>query len=206
MSKKYAEWHDAIVERARSRNELACYSEAHHVIPRCFGGDDGPDNLVSLTYREHFLVHWLLTKTTKGPALRRAQLALRGVAIGLNFRPIKPWQTRVAAMAIRDLEADPEIDAARAEARRLRADQTRLEKRRAHLRARRSLVARKEYIEFLLSEPQTGLNRRQLTRMGNAWINGSGKIKVRSQFADGMARFSEGKRKKLLDAKGAIFK
>jgi hypothetical protein len=38
------------------------YYERHHIIPKCMGGDDTHDNLVLLSAREHFLVHWLLAK------------------------------------------------------------------------------------------------------------------------------------------------
>lgn len=38
------------------------YSEKHHIIPRCMGGDDSKDNLVQLTPEEHFLAHKLLCK------------------------------------------------------------------------------------------------------------------------------------------------
>lgn len=38
------------------------YTESHHIIPRCLGGTDDPDNLVSLPTKAHFLVHLLLTK------------------------------------------------------------------------------------------------------------------------------------------------
>jgi hypothetical protein len=36
--------------------------EQHHIIPRCVGGTDEESNIVSLTPREHFLCHLLLTK------------------------------------------------------------------------------------------------------------------------------------------------
>lgn len=39
-----------------------CYTEEHHIIPRCLGGPDTKDNLVSLTPREHLLAHKLLCK------------------------------------------------------------------------------------------------------------------------------------------------
>jgi ssDNA-binding Zn-finger/Zn-ribbon topoisomerase 1 len=39
------------------------YSENHHIIPRSLGGKDTPDNLVSLTPREHFIAHFLLYKS-----------------------------------------------------------------------------------------------------------------------------------------------
>ena len=37
-------------------------SEKHHIIPRCMGGNDLKNNLVSLTIEEHFLAHKLLAK------------------------------------------------------------------------------------------------------------------------------------------------
>lgn len=36
--------------------------EAHHIIPKCLGGDNSKENLVVLTPREHFIAHLLLCK------------------------------------------------------------------------------------------------------------------------------------------------
>ena len=47
------------------RNYSYTYSEIHHIIPRSFGGSDNPNNLVRLTAREHFIVHFLLYKMYK---------------------------------------------------------------------------------------------------------------------------------------------
>lgn len=38
------------------------YTELHHIVPRCLGGLDKPENLVRLTAREHFIAHRLLAK------------------------------------------------------------------------------------------------------------------------------------------------
>jgi hypothetical protein len=38
------------------------YYEQHHIIPKCLGGSDDKQNLIFLTYREHFIAHLLLTK------------------------------------------------------------------------------------------------------------------------------------------------
>jgi len=38
------------------------YVEQHHIIPRSMGGKD----TVSLSARQHFICHWLLTKMTQG--------------------------------------------------------------------------------------------------------------------------------------------
>ena len=65
MENKYKRWYACIVERARDRI-LEGYSELHHILPRSLGGKDNADNLVSLTAREHFICHVLLTKFTSG--------------------------------------------------------------------------------------------------------------------------------------------
>jgi hypothetical protein len=75
---KYHKWHDAIVERARAREAQGMKVEGdwHHVVPKSLGGSNDSDNLVKLTYREHFLVHWLLIKLTEGDAQRKMRHAL----------------------------------------------------------------------------------------------------------------------------------
>jgi hypothetical protein len=55
----YQKIYDQIIERAKNRI-LEGYLEKHHIIPVCIGGDNKKENIVSLTAREHFLVHWLL--------------------------------------------------------------------------------------------------------------------------------------------------
>lgn len=50
-----------IISAAKDRT-LEEYTEKHHIIPRCLNGSNKKENLVSLTYREHFLCHWLLCK------------------------------------------------------------------------------------------------------------------------------------------------
>lgn len=38
------------------------YSERHHIIPRCLGGDDSLENLIIVTAREHYILHAILCK------------------------------------------------------------------------------------------------------------------------------------------------
>lgn len=57
----YQKHYDRLIERARGR-VINGYTERHHVIPRCLGGDDTPENLVELTAEEHYLAHLLLVK------------------------------------------------------------------------------------------------------------------------------------------------
>lgn len=57
----YQKIYDSIIERARNR-VVEGYIEVHHIIPKCLGGTNDVDNLVSLTAEEHYIVHMLLVK------------------------------------------------------------------------------------------------------------------------------------------------
>lgn len=57
----YHSIYSSLISRAQSRS-LDCYTETHHIIPRCMGGDDSKSNLVELTPEEHFIAHQLLVK------------------------------------------------------------------------------------------------------------------------------------------------
>lgn len=53
------------------------YYENHHIIPRCLGGSDDCSNLIKLTFREHFIAHWLLCKIHKTvPAIQYGFLCM----------------------------------------------------------------------------------------------------------------------------------
>ena len=73
---KYKSWHDNIISNAQSR-VLKGYKEIHHILPRCLGGKDIKENLVELTAKEHFIIHMLLCKFTKGLARRSMLYAFK---------------------------------------------------------------------------------------------------------------------------------
>src|SRR5574337_171773 len=57
----YQNIYNKIILRGKSRI-LTGYTETHHILPKCLGGDNSTDNLVELTAEEHFVVHQLLVK------------------------------------------------------------------------------------------------------------------------------------------------
>ena len=61
---KYSKWYFDIIQNATSSNRSKSdrYFEAHHIVPKSFGGSNKKSNLVLLTPREHFLCHLLLPK------------------------------------------------------------------------------------------------------------------------------------------------
>lgn len=61
---KYEKWYASITKRGQVR-QLDSYTEKHHILPESLGGLDTPENLTTLTAREHFICHWLLMKIYK---------------------------------------------------------------------------------------------------------------------------------------------
>ena len=37
-------------------------SEQHHIVPKCMGGTNIENNLIYLSYREHYIAHYMLAK------------------------------------------------------------------------------------------------------------------------------------------------
>lgn len=104
---KYTRWYFSIVTRAKSRI-LDCYVERHHVLPRSLGGSDDDSNLASLTAKEHFVCHHLLTKMTTRQARSKMELALHCMLVSssTNDSRYKPparlyEQTKIALSALR---------------------------------------------------------------------------------------------------------
>ena len=64
--------YDRLISNARLRLNVDQYTEKHHIIPKCMGGGDTPDNLVRLTAKEHFVAHHLLWKEYRTPELAHA--------------------------------------------------------------------------------------------------------------------------------------
>jgi len=60
---QYGVIYDSLISRAQTRlTESTQYYEVHHILPKCMGGTNDPDNLVKLTPEEHYLAHQLLAK------------------------------------------------------------------------------------------------------------------------------------------------
>ena len=59
MNYKYL-YENLIKSRKNKQKISGEYYEKHHIIPKCIGGTDSPNNIVYLTGREHYIAHWLL--------------------------------------------------------------------------------------------------------------------------------------------------
>lgn len=102
---KYQLWYFGLIEAAQRRETPAQYTEVHHILPRSLGGSDLPSNLVRVTYREHFLGHWLLTKMHDGEALHKMRLAFYAMSLRISGqRVIGSWQFEAVKRALTDLK------------------------------------------------------------------------------------------------------
>jgi hypothetical protein len=58
------------------KKEKTVYYEKHHILPKSCGGTNEEENLVFLTFKEHFIAHVLLTKMYEGELKRKMCYAL----------------------------------------------------------------------------------------------------------------------------------
>ena len=57
----YKSVYDKLILKAKNRIiSPKEYYEKHHIIPKSIGGSDIDNNLVKLTYKEHYIAHKLL--------------------------------------------------------------------------------------------------------------------------------------------------
>lgn len=90
------------MRKAKARVRPSSYSEKHHITPRALGGGNEKDNIVRLTFREHFVAHWLLPKFVEGIEAKQKMLAaLALMRRSHSGRIIASWQFEVARGANR---------------------------------------------------------------------------------------------------------
>ena len=65
LDNKYTKTYFKLIEKAKN-NLFEGYTEKHHIIPKSLGGSNDENNLVTLTARQHFISHLLLTKMIDG--------------------------------------------------------------------------------------------------------------------------------------------
>jgi hypothetical protein len=80
IDNKYTTIYYRIIERAKIRNHVKQKYDGfqtHHIIPRCFGGTNDPENLVVLSYKEHRVCHRLLINMTEQDAKYKMMYAYK---------------------------------------------------------------------------------------------------------------------------------
>ena len=98
----YWSLYETLIRKAGRRSLRGIYFERHHIIPRCLDGDNSAENIVKLTYREHFLAHWLLIKMFAGEKRRRMTYAFHAMSLRTEQRQITAWQYEVIKRHLKD--------------------------------------------------------------------------------------------------------
>lgn len=83
----YQKQYNQLISRATNAPHIG-YTETHHIIPKCLGGDDSKSNLVKLSAKQHFVAHHLLFKIHGGSKLANAWYSMCRVGKGQEERVV----------------------------------------------------------------------------------------------------------------------
>lgn len=161
---KYTKWYFSIIKN-RKENPFPnnIYTERHHIIPKSFGGSNKQENLIRLSAREHFLVHWLLTKMCISKdhsiKMKHALLRLMNASETLETYKWSKWQYEVAknkkAAALKEARKngkDPRLG-------KKHSPESKEKMRNAKLGIKR----KPEHCEYLKTRPVTDETRKKLS-------------------------------------------
>jgi hypothetical protein len=136
----YQKHHDLLIAK-RGKKEKPNdegYYERHHILPRSLGGSDEDDNLIYLTGREHFMVHWLLYKIHGAGPMADAFYAMTMDRYGNRYAP-NARLIEIAMKAKRDAHSNRWLNG--------ELDLSNYSKRMGNIDATRSHFQTKEYKE-----------------------------------------------------------
>lgn len=92
---KYYKWYkNIIIGRIKNPLEEGTYSENHHIIPECLGGNDNKENKIDLTAREHFIAHYLLCKFITGNGYYKVLKAIESMQMESPFHEKRYFNSR----------------------------------------------------------------------------------------------------------------
>ena len=105
LNNKYKTWHDNIISKAKLRTEERIY-EIHHIIPKYLKGSNDESNLVKLNPKEHYIVHMLLCKFTKGYARHKMIFAFQAMANQATKAGVEGHGSKIVAPLLHLTKAD----------------------------------------------------------------------------------------------------
>jgi|ERR1700730_6137816 len=114
ITNKYYRWYQQICAGwPCAKDRLDDYTERHHIVPKALGGSNA--KLVCLSFRKHFLAHWLVTKCTQGHERVKMVAAITRMKDKRKTgkRIVSGWQFAIARMAFVEMNANPEFVAKR---------------------------------------------------------------------------------------------
>ncbi|WFD55724.1 hypothetical protein phi5_244 [Enterobacter phage phi5] len=115
-----------IYEQLMTIGTDAEYTEKHHIVPKCMGGSDDPENLVELSARQHFIAHLLLVKMY--PGNHKLIYAANMLTVGTSRSSARTANRRYGWLKEKALEAQKQKEFS--EETRLRMRQAKLQQNR----------------------------------------------------------------------------
>lgn len=92
----YEKHYKLLIEK--SKNRVLDFKERHHILPKCMGGTDDPENIAELTPEEHYVAHQLLVKIY--PDNSKLIYAAQMMNMGRNNNKIYGWIKRRYSEAV----------------------------------------------------------------------------------------------------------
>lgn len=143
------------------------YTETHHIIPRCLGGDDSSENLVKLTARQHFLAHWLLYKMYRTSALAFAWHGMCRVSQGQEERTISSHMYQYAKRARSDVMRISSIGAGNNFYGKTHTSEAKAKMSKAHTgKVYKTDAQIQEWVESVARKPKTDDHKSKIGRPG----------------------------------------
>lgn len=99
----YQKIYNSLIEKAKNKVNID-YTEKHHITPKCMGGNDKKENIIRLSYREHFLAHWLLCKIYPKNYKLKAAFAKMLETTKNNKRTVSSFQYTIVKKNLKDLK------------------------------------------------------------------------------------------------------
>lgn len=104
----YLAHYNALILRGQNR-VLEGYKERHHIVPKCIGGLDDKNNIVSLTAEEHYVAHQLLVKIYPSvPGLIYATMAMCGTTNKNRNNKSYGWIRKIVGNARKGIKLSEE--------------------------------------------------------------------------------------------------
>jgi len=153
INNKYKKWHDSIIDNAQSRI-IKGYSEKHHILPRSLGGLNNKDNIVRLTAKEHFIVHMLLCKFTKGNAYYKMLYAFKSMCQLINNNHKRDYKitSRIAEKLRLEAEKNNPVYRNDVKAKISKANKGRIMSKETRLKMSKARIGNKNALGFKHSE------------------------------------------------------
>jgi len=102
----YRNIYNSIIDKYKNQSGI---TETHHIVPKSLGGDDGPENLVKVSPRIHYILHLLLYKMNSGNDKKKMWYAVWNMSNQGKIKTGSMYQFIREECAMRQREIQPKV-------------------------------------------------------------------------------------------------